>query len=103
MEVVIRLQPRQRTLDQSAYLHAVPFRLIHEETGHSVDEVKRLCLAAKFGTRALDERGWPIPMIEHTSSLDVAQGSDLIEFIPPYAMHEFNGLEIPLPGEVEFR
>lgn len=101
-DVVIRRPPQQRTLDQSRYLHAVPFRLIHELTGHTVDDVKRFCLAAKFGTRGIDERGWPVPIIEHTSSLEIGQAADLIDFLPPYAIEEFNGLEIPMPGEVRY-
>ncbi len=103
IELVMRRQPRQRTLDQNNYLHAVPFRLMHEQSGLTVDEVKRLCLAAKFGTIGTDERGWPIPLIAHTSSLEVEQADDLIEFLPPFSLERFNGLEIPLPGEVDYR
>lgn len=103
IELVIRRQPRQRTLDQNNYLHAVPFRMMHEASGMTVDEVKRLCLAAKFGTVGIDDIGWPIPLIAHTSSLNVEQADSLIEFLPSYSLERFNGLEIPLPGEVEYR
>lgn len=103
VEVLVRRQPQQRTLDQNGYLHAVPFRLMHEASGLTVDEVKRLCLAAKFGTVGIDDIGWPIPFVQHTSSLDVHDADSLIEFIPSYSLERFNGLEIPLPGEVEYR
>lgn len=103
-EMLLRRQPRQRTSDQNRYLHKVPFELIADHTGHSLAEVKRLCLAARFGAVGVDERGWPVPVVEHTSSLTVDEGSSLIEFLPAWALDTFQGrLEIPLPHQVEYR
>lgn len=104
VELLMRRIPRQRTNDQNSYLHAVPFELIAAHTGHTVAEVKRLCLAARFGARYVDASGWPVPVIEHTRDLDVDESSSLIEFLPSWALDTFEGdLEIPLPHQVEWR
>lgn len=101
---ILRRQPRPGSLNQDRYLHAVAYELIAAHTGHSIAEVKRLCLAARFGALGVDENRWPIPVIEHTSSLSIEEKTSLIEFLPAWALDTFEGdVEIPLPREVEWR
>lgn len=100
VEVLIRLVPRQRTLDHNAYIHAVPVYLVSQETGDDPDDVKRDLMVACFGTvpRPTGDEPW----MAHTSSMDIEQASYFIEWAPPYGLRTF-GVDIPLPGEVEFR
>jgi hypothetical protein len=98
VEVLVRPERTQRTLDQNAYIHAVPVALIAQETGDDPDAVKRDLMAACFGT-VPGETG-PEPWLGHTSSMDREQASYFIEWVAPYALRTF-GIEVPLPGDVE--
>lgn len=101
VEIVVRREPRQRTLDQSAYLHAVPFRLIADHTGDHIEVVKRNVMRELFGYVQDLETGLVRPWMEHTSSMTAEEATRLIEELPAWACDTFGGLEIPLPGEVE--
>src|SRR4051812_16660305 len=69
VEFVIRRPPRQRTIDQSAYIHAVPVRLIALHTGDSIPATKRNLMGACWDWRRDLDTGIVRPWMEHTSSM----------------------------------
>lgn len=101
VEVVVRRVRTQRSLDQNAYWHAVPFAILADYWGEDMETTKLLVLGEKFGWRDLGD-GRRIPMKPSTSALTVEEGDQLTEWMPPWAMTNF-GVEIPLPKEVDHR
>lgn len=97
VEVIVRKKRVQRSLDQNAYLHAVPFPILADYWGEDIETTKLLVMGECFGWRELGD-GRRIPMKPSTAALTVEEGSHLIEWIPPWAMREF-GVDIPLPNE----
>jgi hypothetical protein len=98
VEVVIRKPRSKRSLDQNAYAHAWPFKLIAEAMGESVEAAKLAILGEKFGWRELF--GHQVPVKPSTSALSVEEFSELIEWMPSFGAHMF-GLSIPLPNDVD--
>jgi hypothetical protein len=98
VELVVRKARTQRSLDQNAYLHAVPFAILAEEWGEDIETTKLLVLGECFGWRDVGEAR--VPIKPSTSRLTVEEASHLIEWIPPWAMVKF-GTRIPLPHEAE--
>ncbi len=99
VEVVIRKRREQRSLDQNAYLHAVPFPILADYWGEDIETTKLLVLGECFGWKETRD-GHRLPMKPSTSQLTVEEASHLIEWIPPWAMTNFGTL-IPLPNEAE--
>jgi hypothetical protein len=103
IEVIFRRPPVQRTRDQNAFIHAVPVPLVAERTGDSLEIAKRNLMRECFGyTRDL-VTGLAKPWMEHTSSMTIEEATYFIEWVSPWAIDALDGLEIPTPGEVEFR
>lgn len=96
-EVVLRKPKSKRSLDQNAYAHKWPFRLIAEEMGESVETAKFYILGEKFGWHEV--RGRTVPIKPSTAALTVEEFSELIEWMVPWALEMF-GTVIPLPNEV---
>lgn len=94
VEIVVRKKRTQRSDDQNAYLHAVPFALIAEYTGHSIEEVKVLLMGECWGWQVV--QGRQIPVKPSTSSMTTEECSYFIEWLPPWALDHL-GLDIPLP------
>lgn len=99
VDVTIRIHREQRSLDQNAYLHAVPFLLLSEYWGEDIETTKLLVLGECFGWRDFPD-GRRIPMKSSTAALNTEETSRLIEWMPPWAMTHF-GVSIPLPEESE--
>lgn len=99
VEVIVRKVRTQRSLDLNAYWHAVPFAILSEYWGEDIETTKLLVLGECFGWRELGE-GRRIPMKPSTSALTVEEGSQLTDWMPPWAMTEF-GVDIPLPEKAE--
>ncbi len=97
VEVVCRKKRIKRSLDQNAYLHAVPLPLLADYWGEDIGTTKLLVLGECFGWK--ETRGQRLPIKAHTSQLTTAEFSQLIEWLPPWAMTQFN-VSIPLPNEV---
>ena len=98
-EVVFRRPRSKRSIEQNAYAHKWPFRLIAEAMGESVEAAKLCILGEKFGWHEV--RGHLLPMKPSTAALTVAEFSELIEWMPVFAAEMFPGLVIPLPSEVD--
>lgn len=99
VEVVLRKERTQRSLDQNAYWHAVPFPLLAEEWGEDIETTKLLVLGECFGWKDT-KGGHRVPIKPSTSALTTEEGSYLTEWIPPWAMTQF-GVDIPLPEKGE--
>lgn len=99
VEVIVRRERTQRSIDQNAYLHAVPFALLAEYWGEDMETTKLLCLGECFGWKNTRD-GHRIPIKPSTSALTVEETSHLIEWMPPWAMREFQ-VAIPLPRDGE--
>lgn len=96
VDVIVRKKREQRSLDQNAYLHAVPFPLIAAHTGYSIEEVKLVLMGECWGWHEL--HGHSVPIKPHTSDMTTEECSLFIEWLPPWAL-EHLGVQIPLPGE----
>lgn len=99
VEVVVRKERTQRSLNQNAYWHAVPFALLAEYWGEDIETTKLLCLGECFGWKDTRE-GHRVPIKPSTSALTTEEGSHFTEWMPPWAMTHF-GVDIPLPKEGE--
>lgn len=99
VEMVLRPERSKRSLDQNAYLHTVPFPILAAEWGEDIETTKLLVLGEKFGWKETRD-GNRLPMKAHTSQLTVDETSELIEWLPPWAMVNF-GVVILLPNEAE--
>jgi hypothetical protein len=99
VEIVVRKPRSKRSLDQNAYAHKWPFRLIADAMGQGVEAAKLDILGAKWGWQESQFSGKPLPIKPNTSGLTVEEFSELIEWMPAWALETF-GISIPLPSEV---
>lgn len=99
VEIVVRKERTKRTIDQNAYVHAVPFPLFAEYWGEDISTTKLLLLGEKFVWREFAD-GKRIPLKPSTSDLTTDEMSAFIEWMPHWGMTSF-GLQIPLPHEGE--
>jgi hypothetical protein len=101
VDVIVRKHREQRTLDQNAYLHAVPVPMIAEEWGEDIEATKLLLLGECFGWR--ETAHGRIPVKPSTSRLSTEEFSHFIEWIVRWAAMPRNvcehGFRIPLPNE----
>lgn len=99
VEIVVRKERVQRSLDQNKYWHAVPFPILADCWGEDIETTKLLVLGECFGWRE-SLGGQRVPMKPSTSNLTVEEGTYLTDWMPPWAMKEFR-LVIPYPNEAE--
>lgn len=99
VDVVVRRERTQRSLDVNAYWHAVPFALLAEYWGEDIETAKLLILGECFGWKETRD-GHRVPIKPSTSGLTTEEGSQLTDWMPPWAMTNF-GVDIPLPKEGE--
>lgn len=98
---VMRLEeysPR-RSLDQNAFLHAVPLRILCDHTGYSIDDMKDYLLGEAFGWRDSEvfgsKRQYPV---RRSSSLTRKEFTWFLEWIESWAAQTV-GVIIPRPNE----
>lgn len=101
VEVVVRKPTSKRSLDQNAYLHAEPFRMLAEELGDSVEGIKYDLMGEKWGWKPspLDPSRL-VPVQPSTSAMTVEECTAFIEWLIPFAAQKF-GVLIPYPSEWE--
>lgn len=97
VEIVVRKQRSQRSLDQNAYIHAVPVAILAEHCGYSVPEMKLVLMGECWGWKTV--AGHEIPVKPHTSDMTVEEARQFIDWVIPWAMEHFD-VAIPLPNEV---
>jgi len=99
--VVIKVEvpASKRTLDQNAYLHAVPFPILAEHFGDSVEGVKLDLMGEKWGWKPspLDPHRM-VPVKPSTASMTIEECTEFIDWLIPWAATE-HGVLIPLPSE----
>jgi len=98
---VMRLEvysPR-RSLDQNAFLHAVPLRILSEETGYTLEEMKEYLLGEAFGWKDSEVFGHSVqrPM-KRSSELTRKEFSWFLEWIESWAANTL-GITVPRPNE----
>jgi hypothetical protein len=97
--VTIEEYRKKRSLDQNAYIHAVPLKMMSDATGYTVEDIKTyLCgefsgwtESEVFGRKRLK------PNL-HTSQMNTKQMAEFIEFLVWYGADKM-GLTIPYPSE----
>lgn len=99
VEVVIRKERVQRSLDQNAYIHAVPVPILADYFGYTIPEMKLVLMGECFGWKADPISGHEIPLKPATSEMDVEECNRFIEWVLPWAMLN-HGVNIPAPNEV---
>lgn len=99
VELEIRQARTKRSLDQNAYLHAVPFPILAAHFGDSIEGVKLDLMGECWGWKASSVTGKWLPVKPHTSAMTVEECQFFIDWLLPWAMTE-HGIAIPLPSEV---
>jgi hypothetical protein len=89
----------KRTLDQNAFLHAVPLRIIAEHTGYSLDDIKDYLLGEAFGWEQYEIMGRQCSRpLKRSSDLTVKEFGWFLEWIEAWAADTL-GLIVPRPDE----
>lgn len=99
VEVVIRKRREHSSERQKRYLHTVPIPILADYFGEDHETTKLLILGSKFGWRETRD-GHRVPVKPSITALTVEETSDLIEWLPPWALLEF-GVDVPLPKKAE--
>lgn len=98
--VQVKRYQRRRSLEQNAFLHAVPLKLISEHTGMEMDDIKTYVMSKAFGTKEIEIAGETISRpLKGTSDLDVEQFNWFLEWLEAWAAQEL-GIVIPKPNEI---
>ncbi len=97
IEVVVRKQRVQRSLDQNAYLHVAAFVPLAEHLGYSLAELKLLLMGECWGWQTV--AGHEMPVKVHTADMTVEEATHFIDWIIPWALEQFDFV-IPLPNAV---
>ena len=98
VEVIIRKAHTKRSLDMNAYLHKVPFPMLAEHFGDSIEGVKLDLMGECFGWTKTAQ-GHDIPMKSHTSDMTVEESKFFLDWLIPWAMTT-HGIDIPPPQRV---
>ncbi len=97
VEIIVRKQRVQRSLDQNAYLHVAAFIPLAEHLGYSLAELKLLLMGECWGWQTV--AGHEMPVKVHTADMTVEEATHFIDWIIPWALEQFEFV-IPLPNEV---
>jgi hypothetical protein len=96
--ITVSKKGKPRSLNQNAYMWAVVYEYIADETGHSPEEVhaamKQLFLPRQF----LPFGGHTVEMAKSTTDLSTEEFESFIERVRSFAATELS-LRIPLPNE----
>lgn len=98
VEVAIRPERPNRTLPQNALLHVLA-RLVADETGDTLDHVKRHATLEALGIEGGTEKqtilGREVLIVRHTSDLSKSEVSLIVDRLKDHCAF----LEIPIPDE----
>jgi hypothetical protein len=97
VEIVIRKPRTQRSLDQNAYWHAVPVKILAEFCGYTDSQMHYALLGECFGYEP-GPNGQPIPIKPSSSDLSVEEFTHLINWVQQWSVTEL-GVDIPAPSE----
>jgi hypothetical protein len=79
-----KAEPKKRTLDQNAYLHAEPFQKLAKAWGESVSRAKLICMGEFWGYEPCRVTGMLLPVKPHTSDMTVAECTLFIDWLIPW-------------------
>lgn len=90
----------KRSQAQNDFLHAVTLRILSDETGESIEDLKQYLLGEAFGweVKIINDREIHRPVKPHTSTLTVKEFAWFIEWCEGWAAMTL-GVSIPMPGE----
>lgn len=99
-KVSIEKYSPRRSLDQNAFLHAVPLRLLADATGHEIKDLKEYLLGEAFGWQDSEIFGSKVqrPM-KRSSELNTKEFSWFLDWIESWASQTL-GIILPRPNEV---
>jgi|SRR5262252_10467303 len=97
VEVILRDPQSQRSQSQNSYLHHV-FRLIANETGDELSDIKTALMGAHFGWHYSRVAGREVPLRPHTSEMTRREADIFIDWLPSWALEHLN-IVVPLPNE----
>ena len=90
---------KKRSLDQNAYLHAVPLKMISDKTGYDIEDVKQYLCGEWSGWNETEVFGQKrLKPTLTTSQMDTAQMTEFIDWLVWYGAEKM-GLTIPYPNE----
>ena len=97
--IIIEPYRKRRSLDQNAYIHAVPLKLMSEKTGYPVEDIKTYMCGEWSGWSESEVFGKKrVKPRLTTSQMNVEQMTEFIEFLIWYGADKM-GLLIPYPNE----
>lgn len=101
--LAVEIKPfiKNRSQAQNDFLHAVTLRILSDETGETIENLKEYLLGEAFGWDAvvyLNNREVHRPVKRNTSTLNVKEFSWFIEWCESWAATTL-GITIPRPGE----
>lgn len=98
VDVVVRPERVQRSLDQNGYLHAHPFPLLAEHLGDSIEGTKLALMGECWGWKTSPVTGAQVPVKPRTSEMTVDECTFFIDWLIPWAAMK-HGVDIPYPNE----
>ncbi len=104
VEITVRKERTKRSLDQNAYMHAVPFPMLAEELGYeSIEDLKLALMGECWGWKRDQISGHEVPNKPRTSDMTVEECTHFIDWLIRWAAMPGNvcehGFLIPLPNE----
>lgn len=97
--VEIKEYRKKRSLDQNAYIHAVPLKILAEHTGYEIEELKEYLCGEFSGWQEREVFGKKkVRPKLRTSDMDSQQMTQFIEFLIWFGSDKL-GLTIPYPNE----
>jgi len=99
IELVVRLQKSQRSLNQNSYMWGVVYEILSHHLGYTTDEVHEIC-KFKFLRTTISNDSGAYDIGGSTTKLNTAQMEEYLDKIRQWAEVMFE-LRIPLPNEVD--
>jgi len=97
--IEIKEYRKKRSLDQNAYIHAVPLKIISDQTGYTMDEIKEYLCGEFMGWQDYEVRGKQMQRpLKTTSQMTTLEMTNFIEWMQWFGSSELN-LNIPSPNE----
>ncbi len=99
IEVVLRKQKSQRSLNQNNYMWGVVYEILSEHLGYSTEEIHEIC-RFMFLRSTMGGGGKVFDLVKSTAKLNTADFEVYLDKVRMWAAQELN-CYIPLPNEVE--
>lgn len=97
VEVIVRKERKNRSLNQNAYYWAVIIQTLADEFGYDPEEMHEILLAEK--SREYGDNPLAPPRIKRSSSMSTVEAEEYYGRVRRWALTEFQ-IRIPLPNEL---